>query len=468
MTHADGKGLAVSTTSSDALAAYERGVDLFLRWRGGAPEALESATQSDPSFTLAHCTRAYVAWRMGRVDVAMAAARQATARADEAHHERERAHVRAVDAMQRGEQGAAYDALDQVAAQYPTDRVAVRIVGLNCITQGNYRGGIDIARRSLEADPGEPQYETMLGFFLEQSGYNDEGLTMSTRSLVRDPTSLYTYHAVGHAYQARGDYRNTLETFERAASLERYPHVLWHLAEAQAILGHARMTRDYWASTAPPLPLYERIELLWRLEVLRHTPTDDAVWRDLAKQGERLLEHADFQTVWMHHWIGVAFARAGQWGQATQQVERLRRLPEGRASGYWSTLGASLLGGELAIVQGDHATAVRLMAPAVAQIHTMGGGSREQKDIFRDVFMEMHRRLGDVEPVIELAQERLLANPHHVQSLAALAWAYARKGDAALQRHACRQLVLRGEEAGLAPDAPELVAARRTLRGEDR
>ena len=47
----------------------------------------------------------------------------------------------------------------------------------------------------------------MLGFFLEQSGYNDEGLEMSRRSLAKDPTNLYTYHAVGHAYQARGDYR---------------------------------------------------------------------------------------------------------------------------------------------------------------------------------------------------------------------------------------------------------------------
>jgi hypothetical protein len=93
----------------------------------------------------------------------------------------------------------------------------------------------------------------------------------------------------------------------------------------------------------------------------------------------------------------------------------------------------------------------------------MGGGSREQKDIFRDVFMELHRRLDHVERVIELAQERLLANPHHVQSLAALAWAYERSGNAVLQRQACRQFVLRAEEVGLAPEAPELAAARRVL-----
>ena len=464
MTCTDSKGLALSTASSDALGAYEHGVDLFLRWRGAPMDALETATQCDPNFALAYCTRAYIAWRMGRADLATAAGRQAAALIDEAHHERERLHVRAVDAMQRGEQATAYDLLGKIAAEYPTDRMAVRIVGLNCITQGNYRGGIDIARRSLEANPGEPQYQTMLGFFLEQSGYNDEGLAMSLRSLAQDPTSLYTYHAVAHAYQARGDYRDALETFERAASLERYPHILWHLAETQAILGHERMTRDYWASTTPPLPLYERIELLWRLEILRGTPTDDAVWQDLATQGEKLLVHGDFLTTWTHHWLGVAFAHAGKWDKANQQLERLRRLPEGRASGYWSTLGASLLEGELAIIQGDYAAAARIMAPAVERIHMMGGGSREQKDIFVDVLLELHRRLGNVEKVIDLAQQRLLANPHHLQSLATLAWAYERQGNTALQRHACRQLVQRADDVGLAPNAPELLAARQVLQ----
>src|SRR5207249_7241873 len=281
--------------------------------------------------------------------------------------------------------------------RYPSDRIAVRLVGLNCITRGDYRSSIDIARRSLEVDPDETQYQTMLGFFLEQSGYNDEGLEISARSLARDPTNLFAYHAVGHAYVARGDYRNALETFERAASLERYGHILWHLAEAQAILGHERLTRDY--SSAPTVPPFERIALMWRLEALRGARIDDAIWKELAAQGERLLEHADYLTTWMHHWIGVALARAGEHEKARTQVERLRRLPAGRASGHWSTLGADLLEGEAAVMRGDDATAARLMAPAVRQIHDMGGGSREQKDIFRDLYLELQRRLGNAEEV---------------------------------------------------------------------
>jgi hypothetical protein len=139
-------------------------------------------------------------------------------------------------------------------------------------------------------------------------------------------------------------------------------------------------------------------------------------------------------------------------------------MPAGRASGHWSTVGVALLEGEIAIIRGDLEAAVRIMAPAIDDLDTMGGGSREQKDIFRDIFMEVHRRLGRVERVIELAQQRLLANPHHVQSLAALAWAYEKSGNAPLQRQACRQLVQRAGEAGLSAEAPELAAARQVLQ----
>jgi hypothetical protein len=51
-----------------------------------------------------------------------------------------------------------------------------------------------------------------------------------------------------------------------------------------------------------------------------------------------------------------------------------------------------------------------------------------------------------------------------VPSLAAMAWAYDKTGDAMLQRHACRQLVLRSEEIGVADDAEEVIAARHVLQ----
>src|SRR5207244_9095069 len=106
----------------------------------------------------------------------------------------------------------------------------------------------------------------------------------------------------------------------------------------------------------------------------------------------------------MQHGIALARARAGRWDKAQQQLAFLRHLPEGPASGYWSTLGADLLEGEMALMRADYSTAARLMAPAVQHIGDIGGGSREQKDIFLDLFLELQRRLGHADRVMALAQ----------------------------------------------------------------
>jgi tetratricopeptide (TPR) repeat protein len=457
------RGLPVSTTSSEALAAYERGVDLFLRWRGGALETLNAATNTDPHFTLAYCTKAYMGWRMGNVNVAVDGYRGAMAAVNDMRSEREHLHVQAVDAMHQGQPLVADELLTQIGVQYPTDRVAVRLLGFMCIARGDYLGGLEIANRSLDACPEDIQFQTMKGFFLEQSGNNADGFAYSSRALASDPGNLYAYHAVGHAYLARGDYREALETFERAASLEHYPHILWHLGEVRAILGYEQFTRDYWAHTSPELPLFERIELLWRLEVVRHRPVDMTTWTDLGEQGQRLLEHPEYLTIWMHHWIGLALARAGSLEKARRQIAYLRQLPQGKASGHWSTLGADLLEGELAFMRGDYAAAERWMAPALQQMHEIGGGSREQKDIFKDVFLELQRRLGHTDQVIELAEQRLRANPRHISSLAALASAYGQMGQMTRQHQVCQQLIGTAEEVGLHPQAPELFEARQTI-----
>jgi tetratricopeptide (TPR) repeat protein len=465
MTYTDTMGYAVSTLSSEALAAYEQGVSLWLRQRSGAVDALNHAVAIDPHFALAHCTRAYVAWRMGQVETALDAHQQAMALADDVHDEREHLHLQTVDAMRSCNGAAALHHLEEIAEHYPADRMAMRVLSFNYIARGDYQRGATQARHSLAASPDDPQFLTMMAFFLEQSNEDpDEGLELGLRALAADPGNLYTYHAVGHNYQARGDYVNGLATFERANSIERYAHNLWHLAEAQAILGDTRLTRDYWGSTAPALPLFERIELQWRLEMLRHEPVAEAVWQEVAAQGEQVLEMADYLTIWMHHWIGLAFARAGETAKAHQQIERLRGLPEGKASGHWSTLGAKLLEGEMACIRGDIETAVRLMAPTVQRIHEIGGGSREQKDIFQDVLLELQRRIGHVDTVIELAQRRLQRNPNHFQSLAALGWAYQQTGQTPHEQQAYQEIMSRAQALSVPDNVPALCEARQVLQ----
>ncbi|MDH3600922.1 MAG: hypothetical protein OEU26_14955 [Candidatus Tectomicrobia bacterium] len=467
MAYTDTQGHTVSTSSSSALAAYEQGANLWIRWRGGAMEALDRAIADDPQFVLAHCARAYLGWRMGRGDIVVDAHQKVMALADDVHDPREHLHTQVVDAIHQHDTATTLQRLEELVEVSPTDRVATQVLNFAYSARGDKQRALTQARRSLAASPDDPHFLTMTAFYLEQSNTDpDEGLELGLRALAADPGNLYTYHAVGHNYQQRGDYAQCLATFERANSIERYPHLLWHLAEAHAILGDTRLTRDYWASTAPALPLFERIELQWRLEMLRGAPVDSSIWQDLAAQGEQLLEQADYLTIWMHHWFDLALARAGEVTKAQQQIARLRQLPEGRPGGYWSTIGAALLEGEMALIRGELAAAVQLMTPAIEQMHDLGGGSREQKDIFMDVFLEAQRRLGDAGAVIELAQRRLERNPNHFQSLAALAWAYRHTGQTSRQHETYQDLINRAEATPVDAGMPALLEARQVLYQE--
>src|SRR5262245_58555563 len=100
-------GLAVSTSSAEALTAYEQGMDLALRWRSGAIDALNTAVAADPHFALAHCTRAYIGFRAGQVETALEAHQHALALQDSVPTEREHLHVQTVDAWARNDRTAA-------------------------------------------------------------------------------------------------------------------------------------------------------------------------------------------------------------------------------------------------------------------------------------------------------------------------------------------------------------------------
>jgi tetratricopeptide (TPR) repeat protein len=179
MTYTDTMGYAVSTMSSEALAAYEQGVSLWLRQRSGAVDALTHAVAVDPHFALAHCTRAYVAWRMGQVETALAAHQQAMTLADDVHEEREHLHLQTVDAMRSCNGAAALHHLEAIADRYPADRMAMRVLSFNYIARGDYQSGVTQARHSLAACPDDPQFLTMAAFFLEQSNEDpDEALDL--------------------------------------------------------------------------------------------------------------------------------------------------------------------------------------------------------------------------------------------------------------------------------------------------
>jgi hypothetical protein len=68
--------------------------------------------------------------------------------------------------------------------------MAMRVLSFNYIARGDYQSGATQARHSLDASPDDPQFLTMMAFFLEQSNEDpDEGLELGLRALAASPST---------------------------------------------------------------------------------------------------------------------------------------------------------------------------------------------------------------------------------------------------------------------------------------
>jgi hypothetical protein len=122
----DRYGLALSTASADAQAAYVQATDLALTFYPGAADAYDRAVAADPGFALAHAGKAQVLMRQGDV----AAARGALAAAKEIAaglSERESGHLEFFDLVFAGRTDAAIAALYAHLAAWPRDALVVSV-----------------------------------------------------------------------------------------------------------------------------------------------------------------------------------------------------------------------------------------------------------------------------------------------------------------------------------------------------
>src|SRR4051812_37273336 len=119
----DRYGLAVTTSSSKAAAAYRRGVDLLLSAWPGAEDSFLEATAEDPGFALAHAALA----RHLQIYSRMAQARETMARAHglvATASAREAAHVRILGLAIEGQPAKALAALLEHLEACPRDALA--------------------------------------------------------------------------------------------------------------------------------------------------------------------------------------------------------------------------------------------------------------------------------------------------------------------------------------------------------
>jgi tetratricopeptide (TPR) repeat protein len=374
---------------------------------------------ADPGFALAHCLKGYLVMLSSkRANLPLAAAALAAGEAAAAGATaRERLHLTALSAWQRGEIDDALAAWEAILAEHPTDLLALRLAHFNYFWLGraaDMRASIERAARAWpETLHGFGTVLAMRAFGAEECGDYPTAEQAGRRAVALDPADLWAAHAVAHALEMQSRAADGIAWLDGLAPRwadgnNMVHHLWWHRAlfhlergETDAVLAlYDARIRNLDSPLVRALPdLYIDIQnaaaLLWRLE---HVGIDVGTrWIELADKSEpRVGDHVLLFTV--PHFM-MALAAAGRDQAASRLLDALRDFAADRVGWLAPVAGAVALpvcAAVLAHRKAEHARVLALMLPVRDRLWQLGG-SHAQRDVFNQLLIDSAVATGRLE-----------------------------------------------------------------------
>jgi uncharacterized NAD(P)/FAD-binding protein YdhS len=414
----DPLGLPLSTTA-EAAAAYNAGLERVMLLQGGAEDLIREATQLDPDFAIAHAALAMLGHEAGAVaDVksSLAAARAAARRRGD---DRERSFVEMVGQRVRDARNGGANALRRHIAEHPRDVLAVSAA----VPTIAFSGLIDVQQEAWDlVEQLAPSYGdhwwyiSLLAFIRQDQERFDEGGLLAESALSCEPSSGHAVHALTHVFYETGQHdtgREWLDHWVTASgrSASHRAHFSWHAALHELALGNTEAVRQrYYSQLAPPAvtgvrALIDSASLLWRWQVTTSSwdPAESApppIEPVLEAVGEELLDRPGTPFVALHSALAIA---------ATGDHDRLVRLREwcGAATETPTRdVVAPVVDALVAAAEdrwGDTATTLTGVLPQLVTV----GGSAAQREIVEEMLLLAELRAGRSSEALAILDARL-------------------------------------------------------------
>lgn len=431
----DPLGLPLSTTA-EAAAAYNAGLERVMLLQSGGDELLREATRIDPDFALGHAALALLGHEAGAdtdVQASLSAAQEAVRNRGDS---RERSLVdvvtRRVDDVRRT--GA--QALMAHIASYPRDVLAVSAA----VPTIAFSGVTDVQREAWDLVEGlAPAYGdhwwyiSLLAFTRQDQGRFDEAGLLAESALSCEPSSGHAVHAQTHVMYETGQHeagRTWLDHWvtESGRSASHRAHFSWHAALHELTLGDTEAVRQrYYSQLAPPTvtgvrALVDSASLLWRWRVTT-SGWDLATSTGLARPGafvgegapppvgpvldavdESLLVRPETPFVAMH--AALALAAAGD----ARRLSALRRHCEASRDAVVSTVVAAVCAALVAVVESRWSDAARSLTEILPMLARVGG-SAAQREVVEETLLFCLVNDGRAEEARVLLADRLDRRP---------------------------------------------------------
>jgi len=405
----DARGLEI-TADATAAAHYDATIAAYLGFRTDVGDRLKETLAADPEFPLALCTRGYFMLLFaarGLVERARqsldAAAKAADARKATA---RERGHIAALKAWCDGDIVTALAAWENILADHPRDVLALKLANFWHFYFGDAAALRDSVARAAKAwDASTPGYGYVLGlqaFGLEESGDYAAAERVGRQGIAINPGDVWAAHAVAHVMEMQdrsGEGVAWIDGLARhydGCNNFRF-HLWWHRClfllergELDRVL--ALYDREIQVEKPEYLDICNGAALLWRLEELSVDVGER--WATLARHAAKRTEDHMLVFADAHYTLALA-AGAPELADAALASARRYATPDGETEAQiMAECGADLCEATIAIRRGNYGRAADLLHAARPRLHRIGG-SHAQRDLFGQILLDAHLKLGN-------------------------------------------------------------------------
>jgi len=437
----DALGNAVSAVSDATLQGIDDFVTGFLGYEKKAANII-AAADADPDAVLANVYAGFT-WMFLEAEGATAAAgtylKRAQAAVDGAN-ERERMLLAQLVAWVAGDVPRVQAIGEEIVARYTRDLASVKLHQYFSFNRGDAASMLRIARAALPANGGDPHLHGMLAFAHEQLHDLATAEREARRALSLKAKEPWAQHALAHVMLGSGRVAEGVAFLTQAQrtwvdlNSFMYTHNWWHKALFHISQGDEQAVFDAYDHHVWGIePDYSQdqvnaVSLLARMEVAGMDV--GARWEDVANHLRSRARDTVQPFLTLQYLYGLARAERAEADDLMRAVEAKAATSTAFDRTVWQQVALPGARGMLAHARGDHAGAVRWLSlanPRMAEI----GGSHAQRDLFGQLLVDAHLKLGHWAIARDMLEMRRTWDPDGVPLNRALAMVDARLGAAA-------------------------------------
>ncbi|WP_325892530.1 tetratricopeptide repeat protein [Grimontia sp. NTOU-MAR1] len=419
----DKRGLVFTGTDDAGVEQFEAALEWIFDYRPNAMEKIETILEAYPEFVMAHVLKGYSIASEGRHSslVKVVGVLNAIESLHVKANSRERQHISALQAYQRGDIKAALELWAGILNEWPLDLVAFRQSTGNLFWLGERQRLVDtaakIAPHWCEDTPGYGYFIGAFSFALEEIGEYGKAEEYARRAVELNPADVWAIHSLAHVLEMNARTDEGIDWIE--SRREQLPthnafvgHIWWHLALFHLEQGNIDEVFSLLDEHIYPEPsnFYLSVQngasLLKRLEFLGI---------DVGDRWQRLYEgvkdsYGDYIYLFTELHSAMVLHRAGD-KEAISSLKHGLSNPNALRYPFENGISQQLVTGIEAFENGNFAHAASLITPIRYDMARLGG-SHAQQDILHQYLINAEVQQGHLETAKGFLKERVSRRTH--------------------------------------------------------